>query len=319
MKPIGGYFELELKKGHRVYHNTPYALKSGRSSLHYIFSLYRPERVYIPYYTCNGLLESFTASGVQYEFYAIDEQLDPVTLPKLAKNEYFLYVNYFDIKRETVSRLSKKYGDKLLVDATQAFFMKGNGKSWYFNSCRKFFGVPDGSYLYKPTGKKVPEIKTSNEKYITEHLIKRFNGHTTEGYNAFVENEILCGAEIEGISKLSHHLLSNVGYEKVAERRRANFEYLHKIFKDSNLLSVKLLRNNVPMCYPLLVPGPLNRELLYKEKIFIPVFWKEVLNRSDTGYETEKTITKNLIPLPIDHRYTNSDLKTMVKHLKPAL
>jgi hypothetical protein len=319
MKPVGGYFELELAKGRHSYHETPWVLKSGRSSLHYIFSIVKPSLVYVPYYTCDGLLESFTASGVQYRFYEIDETLEPVTLPKLAKDEYFLYINYFDCKRQAVNRLSEKYGEQLIVDATQAFFMQGNGKSWFFNSCRKFFGVPDGSYLYPPKGKKPAIVQIRNEKYITEHLVKRFNGHTTEGYALFVENEILCGAEIIAISKLSEYLLSNVKYAKVTTQRRANYEYLHQAFQHTNLLSIKLHKSSVPMCYPLLLKNIPNRELLYANKVFVPTFWKEVTDRITQGFTTEKSIAQHLLPIPVDHRYGHTDMKTMIKLIKSML
>lgn len=316
MKPIGGYFELELQKGRHSYHDTPHVLKSGRSSLHYIFTITKPSLVYIPYYTCDGLLESFTASGVNYRFYEINELLEPVSLPKLKKDELFLYINYFDCKRPYTIKLSEHYGEQLIVDATQAFFMKGNGKSWFFNSCRKFFGVPDGSYLYVPKGKKVDVVTGRNENYLTDHLIKRFNGHANDGYKPFVENEILCGAEIVGISKISEFLLSNIKYAKVATQRRLNYEYLHESFKQANLLSIKLHRNSVPMCYPLLVKKVPQREFLYAQQLFVPTFWREVPGRVSNGFETEKSVAQHLLPLPIDHRYGRKDMKTIINLIK---
>lgn len=319
MKPIGGYFELELNKGRHSYHTTPHVLKSGRSSLHYIFSITKPSLVYIPYYTCDGLLESFTASGTPYKFYEIDEQLDPVSLPKLKKDELFLYINYFDCKRQTCDRLSEKYGDQLIVDATQAFFQKGNGKSWFFNSCRKFFGVPDGSYLYVPKGKKVEVVEARNERYLTDHLVKRFNGHTEEGYRTFNENELMCGAEILAISKLGEYLLSNVKYDKVARQRRANYDYLHNELKQLNQLSIKLHRNSAPMCYPLLLEQVPVREVLYNNKLFAPTFWREVATRAGSGFDTERKLAQHLLPLPLDHRYSTRHMRSIIHLLNTTL
>src|SRR4051812_21139916 len=129
MKPVGGYFELELGKGQSTYHSEAYDFKSGRASLLYILRSQRASLVYIPFYTCDGLLEPFIVSDTRYVFYPVNKSLEPEDLPELNKGEYFLYINYFDLKRKFVDKLSDKYGQKLIVDCTQAFFMKGNGKS----------------------------------------------------------------------------------------------------------------------------------------------------------------------------------------------
>src|SRR4029079_19175265 len=148
--------------------------------------------------------------------------------------------------------LSEKYKDRLIVDNTQAFYQKGNNRSWFFNTCRKFFGVPDGAYVYAPAGVSLPVATSRHENYRTDHLIKRFNGHPQEGYAAFQENEQLCDCEITGMSKLSEYLLSNIDYKKVAEKRHANYNYLDEIFGGINKLKISPEAEGVPMCYPLL-------------------------------------------------------------------
>src|SRR6476661_1734204 len=152
MKPIGGYFELELKKGNSRFHETPYTFKSGRSSLYTILSTTKPACVYIPFYICGVVFESFAMAGVPYKFYSLDKNLEPENLPVMEEDEYFLYVDYFGVKTACVEQLSERFGHRLLVDCTLSFFTVGNGRSWFFNSCRKFFGVPDGSFLYVPAG-----------------------------------------------------------------------------------------------------------------------------------------------------------------------
>ena len=96
MKPIGGYFELELPKGKQSYHQT-YALKSGRSALHFILQWVKAKKIYIPFYTCDALLEPLRGAEVPFQFYEVDEKLEPVSLPELNGGEYFLYINYFDL------------------------------------------------------------------------------------------------------------------------------------------------------------------------------------------------------------------------------
>jgi hypothetical protein len=319
MNAIGGYFGLELAAGSLSYHTTPHNFKSGRSSLHYILRMFKPQVVYIPYYTCDGILESFAAAGVNFKFYEINELLEPVSLPELKANEYFLYINYFDIKRNKVAALSQQYGDKLIVDSTQSFFEKGNGKSWYFNSCRKFFGVPDGSYLYVPYHINTTPVPSKNEVYKVDHLIQRFNGHPEQGYKSFQENEVLLGADIVGMSRLSEHILSFIDYSSVIATRRSNYQYLHEIFKGRNILQAELETDSVPMYYPLLLDTEVNKYRLYAKNMYVPTFWKDVMVRGDSGFETEKKLTTNLLPLPVDHRYTIEDMERLAEELKEII
>lgn len=310
MNEIGGYFGLEFDKGYNVYHNTPHMFKSGRASLHYILNVLEPSLVYIPFYTCNALIDSLEAAKRQFRFYSIDNTLEPDELPELEANEYILYVNYFDIRRKTVEKLSRMFGDRLIVDCSQAFFMKGNGKSWFFNSCRKFFGVPDGSYLYPPDTVNVKAVETRNEKYEFDYLLKRFNGRTREGYPSFLKNEAMLGTDVCGMSLLSECLLSNINYQNIINKRNANFHFLDSTYASINLLETHD-QIDAPMYYPLLLPKSLDRESLYKNDIFIPMFWRDVLTRNYEGFETEKKLTENLYPLPIDHRYDREHLEKM--------
>lgn len=311
MKPVGGYFELELSKGGYVYHEVPYTFKSGRSALHYILRMCKPSLVYVPFYTCNALLQSFEAAGVAYTLYAIDENMEPVTLPVLANDEYFLYINYFGLKDATVNRLSLSYNDRLIVDCTQAFFTKGNGRSWFFNSCRKFFGVPDGAYLYPPDHIQIEVIESRNEVYTVDHLIKRFNGRVKEGYDAFKENEKLCGPEIKRMSVISEHLLSHINYNEVIACRRANFDFLHRIFSNQNQLAIIANEESVPMVYPLITRYQIDRKVLYDNEVYIPTFWVEVSTATDTRFEIERGLAAKLLPLPVDHRYNEVDMQRM--------
>jgi len=311
MKPVGGYFELELSKGPYAYHEVPYTFKSGRSALHYILRVCKPTLVYVPFYTCNALLQSFEAAGIAFRSYAIDQSLEPVTLPDLANDEYFLYINYFGLKDATVNKLSAKYANRLIADCTQAFFTKGNGRSWFFNSCRKFFGVPDGAYLYPPDHTPIEIIESRNDVYTMDHLIKRFNGRVQEGYSAFKENEKLCDAEIKGMSAISQHLLSHINYNEAIASRRANFDCLHQIFINQNQFAIFVEEGSVPMVYPLITGYQIDRNVLYNNDVYIPMFWEEVKAGTENGYETERGLAEKLLPLPVDHRYNDVDMQRM--------
>lgn len=318
-KPIGGYFELELAKGDRSYHDSPLAFKSGRSTLQFLLETLAPSLVHLPFYTCDGLLEPFFHTNVPYVFYEIDEQLNPKNLPTLYENEFFLYINYFDLKRETVAELSEHYKHQFIADSTLAYFAKGNGRSWLFNSCRKFFGVPDGSFLYGPGDLLTHTIVVQNEEYTVDHLLKRFNGHPTEGYASFVQNERLCGGDIAGMSRLSEHLLSQVDHTSVSEKRRLNFRFLHGLLADLNKMEFSADEESVPMLYPFLPNCVIDKKRLYEKNIFVPTYWSDVTMRAGDGFAHEKYLSETLLPLPVDHRYDEEDMTQLANTIKKLL
>jgi len=311
MKAIGGYFGLELQKGNQTFHNAP-ALKSGRAALHLILKTLQPKNVYIPFYTCDGLLEPFAVTAVPYTFYSINNQFEPTEWPELKDGEYFLYINYFGLKNQMVEQLIEKYGDKLIIDNSQAFFFRGDGRSWSFNSCRKFFGVPDGGYVYSPKGVEIKTPAEKNESYNFQHLLHRFNGNAQKGYPFFAENEILCNADLKSMSLLSEHLLSNTDYNNCILKRKENYTFLHQHLQSRNLLQWETNDNNVPMAYPLLMEREVPFEKLWAQNLFAPIFWQDVIKRKKRGFETEHHLTTHLLPLPVDHRYNINDMKHIV-------
>lgn len=91
-KPIGGYFELELPCKAEYYTNAV-RLNTGRNCLEYILRLRQYKKVYIPYYTCEVVLEPFHKLNIEYEFYHINEKLELADSIQLKEKEAILYTN----------------------------------------------------------------------------------------------------------------------------------------------------------------------------------------------------------------------------------
>ena len=119
---IGGYFELELQQGEH-YHKDAILLNTARNCFEYILLARKYNKVYIPYYTCEVMLQPLKRQGIAYEFYSINEELEPVETKYLLPDEAFLYTNYFGIKQCCVEKLAIIYGSQLIVDNAQAFFL----------------------------------------------------------------------------------------------------------------------------------------------------------------------------------------------------
>ncbi len=315
-KPIGGFFgeEEELLAQGQAYHSDAIAITSGRAALRYILEQKRAKHLYLPYYCCDTVLQPLKELDIPFTFYAINEQLEPIDLIELGEDHYFLYINYFGFKGKTVSSLQEKFGDQLIVDNTQAFFERGYSEASSFNSARKFFGVPDGAYLY---GFENKDLENNNPHVSTEHLKLRADGKQAEAYVAFQENEAAQSCSILAPSAYTLDILGQVNYQQVQERRKANFNFYKKELGELNSMSFQLDDEIVPFAYPFVLEQPIDRSVLYQNQLFIPTLWPEVLDLEGAGWE--KQFTERLLPLPIDHRYTPNDLQRVVSVLKGLL
>jgi hypothetical protein len=319
---IGGFLELELfPQPGPGYHAAALGLHNARACISHIITQTTMQAVWLPYYTCNALLEPFEAASVPYQFYALDEQLELLKLPTLAAGEYLVYVNYFGLKNDYVRHLLATYGDQLLVDDTQAYFAQGYGAGWSFNSARKSFGVPDGGYLYGPAD--ILGTDSSyliNTAYDATYLIDRLRGAQQKAYAGFIAYEQTLSSAPLRISEFSAASLSQVDYAAARTVRRANYAYYHARLGHLNTLAtpldlMELPTDTVPFCYPLLSTGceHINRQEFFKRNLFIPMLWPDVLTRQFTGFDWEHHLTKALLPLPLDHRYGPAELERVVQ------
>jgi hypothetical protein len=328
-KYIGGFLELELfKQPGPGYHAGALALQNARACISHIISRTQVQLVWLPYYTCNALIEPFEQAGVAYRFYALNEQLELSGMPEvLPVGEYVVYINYFGLKNEYVRQLAEQYQSQLLIDNTQDFFARGYAHGWSFNSARKSFGVPDGGFLYGPA----PELGTADAyavytDYHAGYLIDRLRGAQAQAYDGFVAYEHSLGSQPFRISDFSAALLSQVDYAAVIARRRENFQYYHAQLQDLNTLAVplnleELPADTVPFCYPLVAaPGAsINRRAFFEQNLFIPTLWPDVLTRQPASFAWERTFTQALLPLPVDHRYGRPELDKVIAAVRAQL
>ncbi|MEJ6981351.1 hypothetical protein WG906_12865 [Pedobacter sp. P351] len=309
VNPIGGYIELQLPTKNEYYPSLK-KLNTGRNSLEYILKVKGYTRIYLPYFTCEVLLEPIKKLKIDFEFYHIDNNLDPVIDFEIGSNECFVYNNYFGLKQQTVTMLSKVIPN-LIVDNSQAFFSAPLEGVDTFYSCRKFFGVPDGSYLSINSETQI-SLEEDNSTGRFSHLIKSINCGIEAGYADYVKNnEVLMNNSIKKMSLLTERLLSAINYRECKARRNSNFKFLNKMLEKHNELGVQFKNINGPMAYPLLISKPGLREKLIQQKIFIPTFWPNVFDWTSTEM-FENHLAKNLLPIPVDHRYDTNDMKHVV-------
>ena len=312
---IGGYFELELCKGEH-YHKNALRLNTARNCFEYIVLARKYRKVYIPYFTCEVMLQPLLKHHIAYEFYSINKNLEPIEEIKLNSDEAFLYTNYFGIKQSCVEQLSKIYKSQLIVDNAQAFYAPRIEGIDTFYSPRKFFGVPDGGYLYTDCLLEENFLQDKSGERI-QHLVCRIEGEIEAGYKLFKQNDDqLNNNPILKMSELTSRLLENIDYNFVRKKRRANFLYLHEYLGGTNELRIDDLQNAVPMIYPYYKKnGRMLKAKLIESRIYVATYWPNVIAWCATDI-WEKCLTQNLCCLPVDQRYGKCDMKTIKNKLK---
>lgn len=311
MNAIGGYFDLELNNRNE-YHSKAIRLNTGRNAFEYILKTKKYNKIYLPYYTCNVLLEPIIKLNLLYDFYFIDENFEPIfNLSNLQDDECFLYTNYFGLKDDFICSIEKNVSN-LIIDNAQAFYTKPVKEIDTFYSPRKFFGVSDGAYLY--TNKPMETELNQDISYTRfEHLLRRSDLNAEDGYLFFVKNEqLLCNMPILKMSNLTRKILNSIDYHNVAFRRRENYSYFHNVLKDLNQINFELNSNQVPMVYPFYTDDMNLRKRLNENRVYTAQYWSKILDYLGTEY-LEYKFAANIIHLPIDQRYSENDLEKIVK------
>lgn len=319
MKSIGGYSSLELpsvSKG-ELY---PSAIKlnTGRACLEYILRNRKYQKIYLPYYTCQVVLDTIQKVGIDYDFYHLNQSLEidiPVTINQ---NEVLLYTNYFGVKNDYVMELSKTCSN-LIIDNSQAFYSKPLKGVDTFYTCRKFFGVADGAYLFTTLDLKldIPQDFSSQRMLF---LLDRIDKTPEEAFEDFHSNEsLLDKGQMYRMSKITQAILASIDYQAVADKRCRNFERLHQKLKSMNELPLLLAKEDVPMVYPFLAHGnDVLRKKLIANRIYVAKYWPNVERWAGmNAYDTY--LANNLLPLPIDQRYGDSDIDYILETINLKL
>lgn len=310
MKAIGGYFGLETRTGEH-YHKDAIRLNTARNCFEYVLRTRNYRKVFIPYYTCEVMLEPIHKLGLTYEFYHINERLEPAVLPEIKSDEAFLYTNYFGLKQNCVKELASHYGKQLVVDNAQAFYAEPLEGIDTFYSARKFFGLADGAYLY--TDKSLQrEFEQDCSFGRMSHLLKRVDIGAEAGYQDFKKNDdALIGQDIKTMSKLTEALLAGIDYESAKKKRIENYNTLSEALGATNQFHFDLGLGDIPMVYPYLTEDKTLKKRLITDKVFVATYWPNVFEWCKPD-DMEYRFAEQIAYIPIDQRYNKEDMQRII-------
>ena len=286
-------------------------MNCGRNALAYLFKSRRIKKIAIPYLICSSIPDVCDRENVEKRFYHIGIDFKPDKNFILDDDEWFYLVNFYgQLSNDELKQYIDKYG-RVIIDQANAYFEEPIPGVDTIYTCRKWFGVADGAFLY--TDSTISEELHQDESYERMHfLLGRYERAASEFYNEYTKNNTFFANEpIKSMSKLTQNLLHGINYKDVEQRRKENFDYLQKKLGDINELQLK----TASFMFPLMVKkGVVIRKMLQEKKIYIPTLWPLVLDITKPE-DLEYRMAQNILPLPIDQRYDLEDMKYMTQQI----
>lgn len=304
MREIGGYFELDRYRLPML-HEGATALNCGRSCLAYLIESRKIRKLAMPYFMCDVVTQTCRKYGVAMRFYHIGQDFLPEALT-LEEDEWLYAANYYGhLTRERLLTLCGRH-QRVILDNAQAYFSMPLAGVDTLYTCRKFFGVSDGAFLYTDTllERELP-VDQSFER--VRFVLGRYERSASEFYRESAENNVAFdGAPVAKMSKLTYNMLHGIDYEAAKRSREANYAVLAERLDGRNRLSAAVPEG--PFAYPLWVDnGPQLRDKLREKKIYVPTLWPNVLEQMPRE-SLEWDLAQNILPVPCDQRYGAEDM-----------
>lgn len=314
MKEIGGYIELDTFNLPML-HEDGIALNCGRNCLAYLIKSRKIKKLKVPYFICNSICDVCDQEGVEKEYYHIGLDFRPVNDFLLEPNEWLYLVNYYgQLSNKDILKYVKMYS-RVIIDQANGYFEEPLPNVDTLYTCRKWFGVADGAFLY--TDRLLSDEFPVDESFDRmRFLLGRYERTASEFYGEYNNNNIFFKTEpIKRMSKLTRNLLHGIDYVSVEKIRRDNFDYLHKYLETKNYLKLK----NAAFMYPFMVNnGASIRKKLQAKKIYIPILWPNVFDIAESD-SLEYKMAEDILPLPIDQRYGSGDMDIIIQEVLNCL
>lgn len=313
---FGAYFPIELPRKSELFTNDETlqvaGYDCGRNAIAVVALSIHASKIYVPYYNCDTVTETLARHNIRYEYYLLDEDLNP-TVGELKPDEWILWVNYLgNCSAQRYHQLEKKY-KRIIFDNTQALFSKPVIGEQCFNiySPRKFVGVSDGAYVvwgneYQMRTDFPQDVSWERALF----MLKAIETGTNAAYQDNLKSMEHMGLEIRRMSVLTQRILASIDYEAVRQVRNRNIAALHEGLKGINKFPYEIHEDL--MVYPLYVEIDSLRRKLVEKKIYVSQWWKYLLEIVPED-SVENRFTKWLLPIPIDQRYSEEDMKQLTQ------
>lgn len=313
LSEIGGFFGMEVFHG-TEYHYDALRFNLARNALRFVLTVRKVKRIHVPDYSCNVVFKACADAGAEIIRYEIDDFFKPKNISNIKEDDYIYITNYFgQMDDDDVNDLRRKFPN-IIVDNVQSFFSKPIAGTDTIYSCRKFFGVPDGAYLYarENMASEYDALKNDCSSDRWKHIIGRTDKYASDFYEESRNNEVKLNRNTPcKMSKSTQNMLCGIDYGFAKERRGQNFDFLNENLKKENKLKVN--NHGGYFAYPFLIENGVQlRNHLNQNKIYTPCFWPE---HRDSQNKRSSFLSNNIVPLTIDHRYGDAEMRRIVQEV----
>lgn len=315
MKPIGGYFELELPVGQELYPNL-IALNSARNALIYVVKAKNIKTLMMPHLNCPVVVDAVRrfCPEVAIQYYHVNAQLVPL-LDKVPNAVVLYVVNFFGLQDALVDSLA---GQPHILDNAQALYSSPLPGIDTIYCPRKFLGIGDGGFLSTNTElRETLDFDTSWRR--SGFLMRRIDCGPSDGYDDFRKADSeLVGQPLRKMSNLTKRILSGIDHSRIKTVRHRNFAQIHARLGEQNALRELIERamnhpRFVPFFYPFMTKeAAALRARLIANKVFIPVFWPD-LKASTELHPAERRFVEDVVSIPVDQRYGESEMSRILE------
>lgn len=303
-REIGGYIELDDFPGPE-YHPDALALNCARNCFLYVAEARCIKHVWVPSYMCISIKNAALKAGLEVLGYPIAPDFMPDFSAIDLGSEDWLYVVdfYGQLTIDQIRECARRAQGRIIADESHNFFRRRIDGIDSLNCCRKYFGVPDGGYLY--TDLELDRyLETDKSADRMAHILGRYEGTASEFYAVASANDCIFGKQdIKHMSRLTRNLLRAEDYDHVKTRREENFGYLSERLSGLNELSP--IASEGPYMYPLLIENAVPiRKAMQRRKVYVPTLWPHSLDAQGIGGR----YSRDILPLPVDQRYCVDDM-----------
>ena len=312
---IGGYFEIALPERGALRYPQAMAFQSARAALLALLRAGKPPCIWMPRLICDSMVGPAGVAGIQVKFYDLTQDLRIARDVEPGRTDWLLYVNFLGLCGHACSdALSRFDPARLILDHAQAYYAAPLPCLATIYSPRKFFGLPDGGLLVTKLAIAAPGETDGRSIERMRHLLIRLNGPPEEGFRAYqLAEETLADMRPMNMSVLTRRLFASYDIEGARARRNLNFKVLHDLLGARNAAPPLALGDvDGPLCYPYGAALPSLRAELIRRRIFVPVYWPEVLQRAARNSVEERWVN-SVLALPCDQRYGDDDMKQVAE------
>lgn len=350
MKDIGSIFPLYYRNYHTegVKH-TP-CLQDGkiyyslcREALYEIANVHRntSKVVMLPAYTCDTVITPFKEQGWQCFYFPVNKNLridinNTLELWNKIKADLIVVHPYFgmDLSLDEIALLKglHELGCRIVADLTQCIFSEQrlDFVDYYVGSYRKWFAIPDGSFLQARNGVSFKKYDMSENK---EFVSLQQDAMYLRGFyfssdieelkkisirlNKLAVESVDFNIKPHRMSDLSYTLYIDEDKRNNQEQRFLNYKYLHERLCHNSVCRVVCddirLVTTAPLYFPVYVDD--RRALQYqlaKEHVYAPIIWPVYYEEVLLNDEIKEIYTTSLA-IPIDQRYNQEDMEKIVQ------